>query len=121
MSVQTHKKVRLREWQEFIRETARGSWSAEPITESSLHLTIVYLADEAPLDIDNVAKPVIDALNGLLFEDDALLSDMNIHRRFLSETFDAARLPSLLAEAWERRDECVYVRLADSRPLEDIL
>ncbi len=33
-------------------------------------VTITYVYDEVPLDVDNIPKPILDALKGLVFSDD---------------------------------------------------
>lgn len=94
-------------------------WSPDsaPLTSPPLRFTIVYLCDDAPADIDNIIKPIQDALVGLVFEDDFLISDVDSHRRFLTEPVDLASLPPILQAGLVEGDECVYVRVSEAREL----
>lgn len=91
------------------------------IQTGDLQLTLVYLFDEAPPDTDNIVKPIQDALVGLIFSDDALIADVESHRRPLSGTFDLTKLPQLVLTGIFSGEECVYVQVCSSSPLEDYL
>lgn len=92
-----------------------------PIKEGDLQLTLVYLCDEFPADINNIIKPIQDALVNLVFEDDSLVSDVDSHRRFLSDPIEIKSLPSLLQRAVITGKECVCVKVSASQPLEKYL
>lgn len=86
-----------------------------------LRLTLVYLCDVFPPDTDNIIKPIQDALEGVVMVDDILVADVESHRRYRTDEFDLTRLPPLLGQGLLTGAECVYVRLVDSEPLEDLL
>ena len=46
-------------------------------------LTITYFfdSDSAPIDVDNIPKPISDALNGLAYIDDGQLTDILCRKR----------------------------------------
>lgn len=46
-------------------------------------LTITCIHNNRPLDVDNIPKPVIDALKGLVFTDDRQITDMLCRKRQL--------------------------------------
>jgi hypothetical protein len=55
-------------------------------------------------------------------DDDSLVADVECHRRALIGTFfEPARLPALLRRGLFVGAECVYVRLSDTEPMEDLL
>ena len=58
---------------------------------------------------------------GLMFQDDALIADVESHRRLLEGTFDLTQLPQLLVAGIASGAECVYVQVSSSRPLEEYL
>ena len=45
---------------------------------------ITYFYEGAPLDVDNIPKPILDALNGLVYSDDAKVSDLLCRKRDLN-------------------------------------
>ena len=111
----------LQAWKAFVREEAAKVWKTPTVENGDLHLMLVYLCDESPPDTDNIVKPIQDALVGLVFTDDSQIADVESHRRFLSATFDVARLPSLVLIGILSQQECVYVKVSDSLPLEEYL
>ena len=122
ISLQIRNRSRLREWKEYVADVARELWTKGcPVSVDNLSLTLVYLSDEAPLDVDNIIKPIQDALVGLVLQDDALVCDVRSHRRMRTGTFDVARLPVTMLEALNLESECVYVRVGLAPDLEDVL
>lgn len=115
------KRRNLQSWKSFIRNEAAKHWSGPAIQVGSFQLTLIYLCDEAPPDIDNIIKPIQDALIDLVLIDDSLISDVDSHRRFLNDDIDITHLPGPLLTCLISRQECVYVKLGLSRPLEEYL
>jgi hypothetical protein len=127
VSNQTQNKINRREWIRLVNEEAQKVWTgSSPIKDANLQLTLIYLCrgnygDRDLLDTDNIIKPIQDALNELVYEDDKLVSDVESHRRFLSELIDITNLPLLLQEGVIIGEECVYVKVSESQPLEKYL
>ena len=115
------KNNRLQTWKTFVRAEAMKHWGEPTIQTGDLRLTLVYLCGQAPPDVDNIIKPIQDALRGLVYSDDALISDVDCHRRSLVGSFDFSRPPQLFMSAVDSQKECVYVKVSRSRSLEDYL
>ena len=111
----------LQKWKQYVRDEAAKVWLGEPLLAGPYELTIVYLSEVLPPDVDNIVKPIQDALKGLVMADDSLISDVRSHRRPLNDTFDLTHLPELLILGLATAQECVYVRLGHSKPLESYL
>ncbi len=71
--------------------------------------------------MDDIVKPIQDALVGVVFADDSLIADVESHRRFLNSTFDVTRLPPLVLAGIAAQEGCVYVKISRSRPLGEYL
>jgi crossover junction endodeoxyribonuclease RusA len=84
VSQQARRQARLREWKEFVAEHARLAIN-EPreLASEPVALKLLYVYEEAALDIDNILKPIQDALIGVLLEDDSVITDVEIRRRWL--------------------------------------
>jgi Holliday junction resolvase RusA-like endonuclease len=122
VSNQTRNKINRREWIRLVNEEAQKVWTgSSPIKDANLQLTLIYLCRDNPPDTDNITKPIQDALNKLVYEDDRLVSDVESHRRFLSEPIDMTNLPLLLRKGVIIGKECVYVKVSESQPLEKYL
>lgn len=104
-------------WRDFIFGRAFSLWSKKPITDLELKFSVVYLCEAHPLDINNIIKPIQDALNALVYSDDSLIVDVTGHMRYLEEPIDILNLPPLLADAVINGVESVYVRISTVNPL----
>jgi len=123
VSLQTKNRRNLQAWKSYVTCEAAKAWppGTLPVGDSYLRLSIVYLCDSAPADIDNIIKPIQDALVGLVFRDDSLISDVDSHRRFLSDPIALAELPSMLQAGAAKGEECVYVRIGEAAELRSYL
>lgn len=122
VSLQTKNRRNLQAWKSFVTAEAAKTWpgGAEPFA-GDLRVTLVYLAADDAADVDNIIKPIQDALVGMVYQDDFAVCDVDCHRRFLSEPIDVTNLPSLLQAGVAKADECVYVRVSDASELRDYL
>jgi crossover junction endodeoxyribonuclease RusA len=122
VSHQAKNRENLQAWKGYIYGRARNEWSGgTPSTKVGLRLTLVYLCDDSPADIDNIIKPIQDALVGVVYADDSLISDVDSHRRFLSDAIDLTNLPPLLIKGISLGEECIYVRVCLAENLEAYL
>lgn len=119
ISHQAKNRENLQAWKDLIYGRARREWQGgAPYQKQGLRFTLVYLCDDSPADIDNIIKPIQDALVGVVFADDALVSDVDSHRRFISDGIDIGHLPSLLVQGVLQGEECVYIRVSIAENLE---
>ncbi len=122
VSHQVKNRDNLQAWKDFVYGRARNEWiGGAPHKNSGLRFTLVYLCDDSPADIDNIIKPIQDALVGVVFADDSLISDVDSHRRFLSDEIDVTNLPPLLISGAVSGEECVYVCVSLAENLESYL
>lgn len=121
VSHQVKRRANLQSWKQFVRAEAQKAWGGKAALAAPCQLTIVYFCQENPADIDNIIKPIQDALVGLVYVDDAFVTDMDSHRRPLTDSFDLTNLPLLVIQAIVTGQECVYVRVASSKPIESYL
>lgn len=117
VSLQTRKKENLRQWKDYVSAIAKENWNHEIIEEKDLRLTLVYVCDDSPADIDNIIKPIQDSLVGVVYLDDILISDVDSHRRYLSDPIEIDQLPELLRQAIEVGSEAVYVNVSEAEAL----
>jgi crossover junction endodeoxyribonuclease RusA len=119
VSHQAKNRENLQAWKDYVYGRARIEWiGGTPLVTPGLRLMLVYLCDDSPADIDNIIKPIQDALVGVVYADDSLISDVDSHRRFLSDAIDITNLPSLLVEGVILGEECIYIRVSLAENLE---
>jgi crossover junction endodeoxyribonuclease RusA len=104
-------------WKDYIYGRVFSTWQRYPIYDYPLRFTVVYLCERDPCDINNVIKPIQDALISLVYADDSLIWDVTGHMRLLSEPIDIVGLPEKLAEAVILGAECVYISISRSSQL----
>jgi hypothetical protein len=122
VSVQGRSRAARRDWTEKVQVAAiRNSPATPPFFEPGVRLTLVHLCLLGPIDADNIIKPIQDALEGIFYPDDRVITDVDSHRRMMKERGLVARLPPILLAAWMAGRECVYVRVQTSIPLEAYL
>lgn len=101
-----------RRWKASVDAAARRTWPhvvAPLATEVSLRLT--YFHDGAPLDVDNMIKPIQDALIGIAFVDDRQVRDVQASLRDLNDAYLVRRLTPALAEGFMSNGPFVHLRV----------
>ena len=74
VSQQARRSRRKDAWKDFVRREAERSWGPVHVpADGPVCVTLMYLYDEVALDVDNIIKPIQDALVGLVFPDDSLV------------------------------------------------
>jgi Holliday junction resolvase RusA-like endonuclease len=108
VSQQARRQARLREWRDFVARHARLAIN-EPreLATEPVALRLLYLYDEAALDADNILKPIQDALIGVLLEDDSVVTDVEIRRRWLRTTFSQRCVACSCRRLGARQRVCV--------------
>jgi crossover junction endodeoxyribonuclease RusA len=71
VSQQARRRERVLQWKQEVRRAAQQVWPAGelPVTEPVM-IAITHFYGDASMDIDNIPKPVLDALKGLVYVDD---------------------------------------------------
>ena len=74
----------MRAWVQQVESAARRQWLLDPPYTGEVTVAITYFFDAAPLDVDNIPKPILDALKGLVYADDAQVTDLLCRKRNLN-------------------------------------
>jgi crossover junction endodeoxyribonuclease RusA len=85
---------------EFFRKEWRGgrpSWG-----EFSVEIDMEYVGDPPWLDLDNLAKAILDAIKGHAFHDDAQVARLLVQRRAGERERITVRVARLAAPGFER-------------------
>jgi crossover junction endodeoxyribonuclease RusA len=121
VSQQARRQQRLREWREFVAEQARQAIQApRELATEPVSLRLLYFYDEVALDVDNILKPIQDALIGVLIGDDSIVTDVELRRRGRRTEFTLGNVSPTLAAGLALGREFVYVALSDA-PAQDVL
>jgi Holliday junction resolvase RusA-like endonuclease len=116
VSHQTHDRARLAIWKETVRRSAAVSWPFESPADTPLKIAVTYYHEGAAvrIDNDNLLKPIQDALNGLVYEDDRQITDTFVRKTSIDGRFQVRRAPMTLLEAFAQGDEFIHVLVTDA-------
>ncbi|MEH2245190.1 MAG: RusA family crossover junction endodeoxyribonuclease [Nostoc sp.] len=104
-----------------MRQEAEKYWSSEQKTDPGLvMLQITYFYDSVQIDIDNIVKPIQDAIIGLAYVDDQQVSDLLVRKRNLSGNFKVENMTSTLTEGFARGNEFLHIVVIDA-PDQEVL
>jgi Holliday junction resolvase RusA-like endonuclease len=110
VSQQARRRERVTEWRQEVRRAAELYWSTQELPVAGpVRLEITHFYNDARLDIDNIPKPIIDALKGLIFLDDDQVTDLMCRKRDLRSPLRIANPSSVLAEALGRDNDFLYI------------
>ncbi len=61
------------------------------------------------MDVDNLPKPILDSLKGLVYLDDEQVTDILCRKRNLNSNLRLENPSSVLAEGFSRGNEFLYI------------
>jgi Holliday junction resolvase RusA-like endonuclease len=110
VSQQTRNKELRRQWTAKVRSVAAQSWpSEESLFSDPVIVRISWFYENISMDVDNIPKPIIDGLKGLVFLDDNVVTDLVCQKRNLNEEFSIRNPSPILAEGISRREDFLYI------------
>lgn len=111
----------IQDWKKTVRQEAEKYWSSEQKTATGLvMLQITYFYDSDKMDVDNIVKPIQDAMKGLAYVDDKQVSDLLVRKRNLSGNFKAENMTSTLTKGFARGNEFLHIVVIDA-PDQEVL
>jgi crossover junction endodeoxyribonuclease RusA len=114
VSSQTRNRPRLQRWKVDVRQaaTARIVAGAAAVT-GPVRISMTYYYEGDPPDVDNIIKPVQDALNGLVFVDDTQCQETKSRKRPLNGSYQIKGASGVLLQAFARGLEFLHVRVEE--------
>ncbi|QEH34937.1 Endodeoxyribonuclease RusA [Aquisphaera giovannonii] len=115
VSNQTKDKANLRAWRDAIRSEAARCWAGKAPLKGRLKCTILnfHEGEYASLDDDNMVKPIRDAMNGLIYEDDSQICYSETIHISIDAPIRIRRASPILLAAYSKGDEFLYIRIDD--------
>ena len=114
VSQQARHRERVRQWTEEVHNVAAALWLGEPTVGRALEVVITHFFDRVELDVDNIPKPILDALKGLIYSDDAAITDLLCRKRNLKSGFEVLNASPVLRQSLRRNVEFVHVIVDDA-------
>jgi hypothetical protein len=83
-------------------------------------LTINYFYESVSMDIDNLPKPISDALKGLVYLDDEQVTEVLCRKRNLTSDLRIENPSSVLADGFSRGKEFIYI-VVEEAPDQEVI
>ena len=118
VSRQTRHGAARRRWMQDVRNAASG-WEPEPAFAKEVMVTIRYFFEGSRRDVDNIPKLILDALVGLAYIDDRLVTDLVCRARQANVNPTIDNATDLLRSALRDFDEFIYIYIENS-PVQEV-
>ena len=97
-----------------MRNAAERRWASQDPLAGDVSVTITYFFDDAKLDVDNIPKPILDALNGLVYSDDSQVSDILCRRRDLRRELRFQNASPMLLDYLDRPGQFLHITVSNA-------
>jgi crossover junction endodeoxyribonuclease RusA len=111
ISARSRSRLLLAEWRRHVRAAVLARWSAGQLPYAVAVLRITHYAPKPVADMDNLIKPVRDALQSILYVDDRVVQDVTGNWRKLDIPFRLRTLSPTLADAFGDGRPFMHIRL----------
>jgi len=99
-------------WQREVRAAAAAAWPAgRPPYAVAVELRITHYARRPNADMDNLIKPIQDALQGIAYTNDRMVKDITGNWRDIDAPFRVRYMARPLANAFSDGRPFVHIRL----------
>ncbi len=117
VSQQARRRARLRDWISKVENEAKNNWPEDelPVVDSIMvKITYFYEEDVSPkIDVDNISKPILDALKGVVFADDSQVTDLLCRKR-RSKNIRVESSSDILLEQLDQKNEFLFIVVQDA-------
>ncbi len=121
VSAQSSGRTGLQAWQKRVRSASIAAWKPnEPPIDGSVRLQVTFYRESELGDVDNLLKPIQDALQGVAYNDDRQITDVTARRRDIDSSFKVRYMSPALAMAFSDGRQFVHIEVWRSPDQEDI-
>lgn len=114
ISSQSHNKQSLNRWKTEVYQAAQAKWiSGLPPFKGDLTIKITYYYDIESPDVDNIIKPIQDALKGLVYDDDRQIVRTQCEKKDINGSYQIRRAPQIIVEGFLNGDDFLHVKIEE--------
>jgi Holliday junction resolvase RusA-like endonuclease len=104
----------LASWRASIRSAAENRWKKAPLTGPLKAILINFHQDEKPsVDVDNMSKPILDTMEGVVYEDDRQIRQVEIAHVRIDAPFIIVGVSKVVVSSLQAGNQFLYVRIED--------
>jgi crossover junction endodeoxyribonuclease RusA len=121
VSLQTKNRRRLRQWKADLAAAAasRIPPGSAP-TQIEVEIKITYFYEGSTPDIDNIIKPIQDALVGLVYIDDDQVAETGSRKKEINGAYKIRGASSVIVEGFVRGNEFLHIKVTEHQPNQDL-
>jgi Holliday junction resolvase RusA-like endonuclease len=121
VSQQTRNRARLQAWKQTVRQAATSYWpNGDLPSAAELSIVVTNFYETAAPDVDNIVKPIQDALIGLVYGDDNQITDCYTKKRKIDGAFKVKGLSRAMADGFVMNRDFIHVRVSLTSNFEEI-
>lgn len=114
VSQQTRNRRLLRRWIERVRLAAQERRRGESPDDGWVSVTIAYYFLQDDLDVDNIPKPILDALNEVAYNDDRQVRELCCSKRDIGQMRLPPRSPTELLANIGTQEPLVFIEVDEA-------
>jgi crossover junction endodeoxyribonuclease RusA len=121
VSLQAKRRDSIEEWQSRIRQASRSVLPEQYFASRNLIAVTLYYFPGSLMqgDIDNIVKPILDALSRHVYLDDRQVQRLVVQKFEPDGIFKFSSPSDVLGDALQKEKPALYVRLSDD-PFEEL-
>jgi crossover junction endodeoxyribonuclease RusA len=116
MSARSHYPDKLADWKARVAAEAALHWR-QPLFRGNVYVVVTYYHEGvvARLDADNMVKPILDAMTGVVYRDDRQASHIEVRSVNLDDGYMGRDVGKLLATKLMAGGEFLHIRVEEER------
>lgn len=112
LSAQSASRLALEAWKQRVRSACIAAWKkGEPPLDVAVKLQVTFYRQSELGDVDNLLKPIQDALQGIAYRNDRQVVDASARRRDIDKAFKVRYMSRALALAFSDGRQFVHIEV----------
>lgn len=122
VSAQAKNKGLLRGWSARVAAAARAAWpKRKPLMAGDLKVDITEFSEFAAGDRDNMAKPILDAMQNIVYKNDSQVKHLAVEWCDIEGSYVVRYMSPVVAMALSAGKEFLWVRVSPNAPRRDLV
>jgi Holliday junction resolvase RusA-like endonuclease len=114
LSLQCRNKESLNRWKTEVYNAALLKWTPGlPPFKGDLTIKITYYFDNDSPDVDNIIKPIQDALKGLVYGDDHQIVKTQCEKKDINGSYKIRRAPPIIIAGFLNGDDFLHIKIEE--------
>lgn len=113
VSAQTKNRQRLQAWKASVRAAATAkAGAAQPILDNVI-FSVTYYYDTNSPDVDNIIKPLQDALNGVVYVDDDQIQKTTSRKKDINGSYRIRGASPIVLQGFMDGDDFLHITVEE--------